>query len=119
MSTKCQRVLLKIKLFPESLKKLSLLNSHIILHNIVTKLTTADGTTLRRMLTSVIKAISIISRNSFRVMARLKTKKNHYCHFFPLNNIPELLLGKSQHMKKVTHNCHNSGFGKNVFGRNF
>ena len=99
MSTKCRRVLLKIKLFPESLKKLSLLNSHIILHNTVTKLTTADGTTLRRMLTSVIKAISIISRNSFRVMARLK-KKNHYCHFFPLNNIPELLLGKSQHMKK-------------------
>ena len=74
MSTKCQRVLLKIKLFPESLKKLSLLNGHIILHNIVTKLTTADGTTLRRMLTSVIKAISIISRNSFRVMARLKKK---------------------------------------------
>ena len=99
MSTKCQRVLLKIKLFPESLKKLSLLNSHIILHNIVTKLTTADGTTLRRMLTSVIKAISIISRNSFRVMALLKTKKT-LLSFFPLNNIPELLLGKSQHMKK-------------------
>ena len=100
MSTKCQRVLLKIKLFPESLKKLSLLNSHIILHNIVTK-------THHSRWYNTAAHVDLCNKSDFYNIKELlqgngtsENKKKITIVIFPLNNIPELLLGKSQHMKK-------------------